>query len=104
MILGCDHDEAFFTWRPWLEDGSLVAPFAVVHVDAHADMGLGDAGYVSLMSELLASPVNHASQSQTWPFRDECWELPYVRRSEPVLQVIGICLSDPPSMGVKLDQ
>lgn len=28
-------------------------PFHVTHVDAHADLGLGDAGYVYLLTELL---------------------------------------------------
>jgi hypothetical protein len=51
------HDEAFYTWRRWIEQGSLTAPFAVAHIDAHADMGMGDAGYMYLLSELLALPV-----------------------------------------------
>ena len=34
-------------------DGLLTPPFHVTHVDAHADLGLGDAGYVYLLTELL---------------------------------------------------
>jgi len=52
-----DHDEAFFVWRAWIEQGKLTPPFSVIHVDAHGDMGLGDAGYVYLLSDLLALPV-----------------------------------------------
>ena len=52
------HDEAFFTWRRWIEEGSLKAPFTIIHVDAHADMGMGDPGHSYLMSELLAQPVD----------------------------------------------
>ncbi len=48
-----EHDEAFYSWRRWIEQGTLSVPFSVVHVDAHADMGMGDAGWVYLLSDLL---------------------------------------------------
>jgi hypothetical protein len=51
-----DHDEAFFVWRRWIREGRISPPFDVIHVDAHADMGLGDSGYMYLLSELLALP------------------------------------------------
>ncbi len=47
------HGQLFAKWRAAIESGDLEAPFAVTHVDAHADMGLGDAGYKYLMTELL---------------------------------------------------
>jgi hypothetical protein len=53
-----NHDEAFFVWRTWREQGRLTAPFSVIHVDAHADMGMGDAGWVYLLSDFLALPVD----------------------------------------------
>jgi hypothetical protein len=53
----CHHDEAFYTWRRWIEQRSLSPPFAIAHVDAHADMGEGDEGCVYLLSELLDLPV-----------------------------------------------
>ena len=59
------HDEAFFVWRRWLEEGSLKAPFAVTHVDAHADQGMGDAGWHYLLTELLALPVDERSSPKT---------------------------------------
>jgi hypothetical protein len=52
-----DHDEAFYTWRRWIEERTLNPPFSVVHVDAHADMGMGDAGWVYLLSDFLALPL-----------------------------------------------
>lgn len=52
-----DHDDAFYTWRRWIEEGSLNPPFCIVHVDTHADMGMGDAGWVYLLSDLLALPI-----------------------------------------------
>jgi hypothetical protein len=51
-----DHDEAFFVWRRWIREGRIQTPFDVIHVDAHADMGMGDSGYMYLLSELLALP------------------------------------------------
>jgi len=41
---GCEadeHVEAFGVWREWLRTGILSAPFEVVHVDAHSDLGSG---------------------------------------------------------------
>lgn len=34
-------------WRAAVRAGQLQAPFHVTHVDAHADVGLGDAGYTT---------------------------------------------------------
>lgn len=51
------HVEAFATWREWIDRGILKVPFDIVHVDAHSDMGMGEAGWVYLMSELLALAV-----------------------------------------------
>jgi hypothetical protein len=50
-----DHDEAFDVWADWMKRGILEAPFEVVHVDAHADLGMGDASWVHVMIEHLAS-------------------------------------------------
>jgi len=48
-----EHVGAFWTWRQWLEEEKLSAPFMVIHVDAHADQGLGTAGFIYLLTELL---------------------------------------------------
>jgi hypothetical protein len=53
-----EHQEAFHTWRRWLLEGKLSAPFSVIHVDAHADLGSAfrpTSRYVE--TELLALPV-----------------------------------------------
>lgn len=47
------HDEVFHHWRAAIAAGVLVPPFDVTHVDAHGDLGFGDAGYVYLMTSLL---------------------------------------------------
>lgn len=51
------HGELFDRWRDAIAAGYLAPPLSVTHVDAHADLGMGDAGYVHLMSELLFEPV-----------------------------------------------
>jgi hypothetical protein len=62
-----DHDEAFDTWLEWLEQGILAAPFEVIHVDAHADLGLGDSSWVYLMTELLAQPPQNRVNPRRGP-------------------------------------
>ena len=47
------HGELFAHWRDAIDAGVLRPPFHVTHVDAHADLGLGDAGYIHLLSDLL---------------------------------------------------
>lgn len=51
------HGEALDIWRHAFEVGTFTAPLDVTHVDAHADLGFGDAGFVYLMTELLHQPV-----------------------------------------------
>lgn len=48
-----NHGELFRLWRESVQTGRFNAPFHVTHVDAHADLGLGDSGYVDLMADLL---------------------------------------------------
>ncbi len=55
---GTEHYEAFFAWKDQINSNNLVPPFDVIHVDAHADLGLGDAGWVYLMGNILHRPVN----------------------------------------------
>jgi hypothetical protein len=50
------HGSVFGLWRTAIASGRLDTPFQVTHVDAHADIGLGDAGYVYLMTDLLFEP------------------------------------------------
>jgi len=48
-----NHGELFRLWRSAIQRGQLLPPFHVTHVDAHADLGLGDSGYMHLMTEIL---------------------------------------------------
>lgn len=51
------HDEVFYWWGEAIESGRMSAPLDVVHVDAHADLGIGDSGFMYLMGELAFAPI-----------------------------------------------
>ena len=53
------HGELFPLWRDAIDAGLLTPPFHVTHVDAHADLGLGDFGYSYLMTSLLFEEPAH---------------------------------------------
>lgn len=55
-----EHHDAFFTWRRWLREGILSAPFDILHVDAHADLWT-PGGWRYLVTELLALSVDARS-------------------------------------------
>jgi hypothetical protein len=52
-----NHGDLFAEWERAIEDGWLEPPFHVTHIDAHADLGQGDSGYVHLLSSLMFLPV-----------------------------------------------
>jgi hypothetical protein len=51
------HGELFCRWRDAIDEGLLVPPFHVTHVDAHADLGQRDSGFIYLLTELLHQPL-----------------------------------------------
>ena len=51
------HGELFGRWRKAMRDERLAMPLSVTHVDAHADLGLGDSGWVHLMTDVLLRPL-----------------------------------------------
>jgi hypothetical protein len=53
------HNELFYLWGDAIKAGQMASPFEVVHVDAHADLGLGDASYAYVMGELAFEPIEH---------------------------------------------
>jgi hypothetical protein len=58
------HGELFGCWRSAIESSVLKPPFSVVHIDAHADLGFGDNGYVYLMTSLLYCDLKDRSSSK----------------------------------------
>lgn len=60
QLPGCaveHHGEVFGRWRDAIDNGLVTEPFRVAHVDAHADLGLGEGNYVYLLTELLWEPM-----------------------------------------------
>ena len=48
------HDKALAFWAARLEDGSLTAPFEVVHVDTHSDLAFGPPGTNFVLNVVLS--------------------------------------------------
>lgn len=51
------HNESLFFWKELIEKGDLTTPFEVVHVDSHADLGLGYSSWTYILDLLLQYPV-----------------------------------------------
>lgn len=51
------HNEALLFWKELIENRSLKTPFEVVHVDSHADLGLGYSSWAYILDNLLQYPV-----------------------------------------------
>ncbi|NRF89864.1 UPF0489 family protein [Paenibacillus frigoriresistens] len=64
------HHEAFFFWRELIESGDLNVPFSVTHIDAHADLGLGDGSWHYLMTEFLHLDVNDRRYPEKYNEKD----------------------------------
>lgn len=47
------HNEALYFWRELIEQNKLKIPFEVVHVDSHADLGLGYSSWKYILDKLL---------------------------------------------------
>lgn len=63
------HGELFGRWRTAIHEGLLTPPLSITHVDAHADIGMGDSGYVYLLTDLLRHPV----QARQFPRIGDRW-------------------------------
>ncbi|MGZ6693845.1 MAG: hypothetical protein ACXVHQ_41490 [Solirubrobacteraceae bacterium] len=48
-----NHGEVFGVWRGAIDEGRLVAPFHVTHVDANADLGANETGHRYLLTDLM---------------------------------------------------
>lgn len=56
------HNESLFYWRELIEKGELSTPFDVIHVDSHADLGLGGSSWAHILDYLLYYPVEERPQ------------------------------------------
>ena len=68
------HDGAFWYWRDEIASGRLVPPFEVVHVDNHSDLGMGDAGWLHLTTDVMRRELAERAN----PLRDEVTEGNYL--------------------------
>ncbi len=50
------HDGALAFWKDMTDAGTLLKPFSVVHVDAHADLGIGKPGPGFVLNNVLGIP------------------------------------------------
>lgn len=56
------HDKALDFWQERMRDGSMTAPFEVVHVDTHSDLGFGPPGTGYVLNAVLSQPVQMRAQ------------------------------------------
>lgn len=66
-IKGCivkGHNEALFFWKDLIDQNKLVVPFSVVHVDSHADLGLGYFSLDYIKNRLLKYPVENRFENR----------------------------------------
>jgi len=52
------HHELFHLWKQLIDKGQLTVPFRVYHVDAHADLGLGDCSWTYILGDLVHKPID----------------------------------------------
>mgnify|MGYP003297865453 CR=1 FL=1 len=71
----CGHNEALFFWEELIESGKLSDPFDVVHVDSHADLGLGSHSGSFLQSMFLTLPVETRRRIRDYEFNDRIEEI-----------------------------
>ena len=62
------HNEILFFWEELINSKRLSDPFDVVHVDSHADLGLGDASWSFLQSAFLTLPTNSRRKIREYEF------------------------------------
>lgn len=64
-----EHDAVLLDWREKILSGRIVPPFTVFHIDAHADLGMGDSAYMYLATDLIGKPV----EDRLYPKKDK-WQ------------------------------
>lgn len=52
------HNESLFFWKELITSNKLNPGFEVIHVDSHADLGLGYHSWIHIMNNLLSYQVN----------------------------------------------
>jgi hypothetical protein len=52
------HNEALYYWRELVLNSKIEVPFEVIHIDSHADLGLGSGSWVFIFEKLLGLDVD----------------------------------------------
>lgn len=64
------HNESLFFWKELIEQGLLQKPFEVVHVDSHADLGLGPHSDRHILDVMLSFPVEERPEHNRYVDRN----------------------------------
>ena len=67
----CGHNEALLFWEDLIDSGKLKEPFDVIHVDSHADLGLGCPSGSFLQGGFLSLPVATRRRIRDYEFGDK---------------------------------
>lgn len=60
------HHEALYYWRNLINDLKLNVPFEVIHVDSHADLGLGFSSWAFIFEKLLGIDVEKRKDIESY--------------------------------------
>lgn len=60
------HNETLYFWKELIENRELDVPFEVIHVDSHADLGLGYDSYIYIYKKLLSYNVMDRPKHNTY--------------------------------------
>ena len=71
------HHEAFYYWRELIEENLLEVPFDVIHIDAHADLGLGDASWAYIMQNLLHRQLEDRTYPERFRYKSKYHKFSY---------------------------
>lgn len=69
------HNESLFFWEELLEQRKLTDPFEVVHVDSHADLGLGCPSSDFLQGDFLTLPLEARRKIHNYEFNGKIEEI-----------------------------
>lgn len=70
------HHEALYYWRNLIKESKLKFPFEVIHVDSHADLGMGHPSWTFIFEKLLGIDVYKRSNIENYKNEFEEYELP----------------------------
>lgn len=70
------HNEALYYWRDLVKKSKLQTPFDVIHVDSHADLGLGFSSWTFIFEKLLGLEVEKRCDIENYKTIFDKYSLP----------------------------